>query len=345
MISWRAVPLAVAAQHAPKPLPQGQRPQTLSVPDSQAAWGRRQTLGGVVAASVLLGFRVSRAEASPQVRSLASLEPCTVTFKNEHDRVVRVLWINYSGDAELFASIPPAGWWSVDTFESHPWRVEDAETGEVLQEVVATKGESLVSVGPTTAGGRLLSASSTAAPEFEGWDGVGGSADEYVLAAIDEIGLDHLGGVAILSADGFTLPIPIAVGMADAAQLFHTAAPQFRRPSTMALWARSLQAAGATVDRVLITRLVGSTVYARVILLVPGGELRSLDARPADSLALAMQTGAPIYMGRRLAASQQPGALEAEAGDWNGLRPPKPSSQGPSPPMTAQASYAHTRKA
>jgi hypothetical protein len=32
--------------------------------------------------------------------------------------------------------------------------VEDAETGEVLQEVVATKGESLVSVGPTTAGGR-----------------------------------------------------------------------------------------------------------------------------------------------------------------------------------------------
>lgn len=32
-------------------------------------------------------------------------------------------------------------------------------------------------------------------------------------------------------------------------------APQFRRPSTMALWARSLQAAGATVDRVLITRL------------------------------------------------------------------------------------------
>jgi hypothetical protein len=40
---------------------------------------------------------------------------------------------------------------------------------------------------------------------------------------IDEIGLDHLGGVAILSADGFTLPIPIAVGMADAAQLFHTA--------------------------------------------------------------------------------------------------------------------------
>lgn len=32
-----------------------------------------------------------------QVRSLASLEPCTVTFKNEHDRVVRVLWINYSG--------------------------------------------------------------------------------------------------------------------------------------------------------------------------------------------------------------------------------------------------------
>lgn len=29
--------------------------------------------------------------------------------------------INYTGDAELYAHVPPAGWFTVDTFESHPW--------------------------------------------------------------------------------------------------------------------------------------------------------------------------------------------------------------------------------
>ncbi len=60
-------------------------------------------------------------------------------------------------------------------------------------------------------------------PQFEGWDGVGGGADEYVPGAIAEIGLDHLGGVVLLDAEGYALPIPVPVGMSDAAQLFHTA--------------------------------------------------------------------------------------------------------------------------
>jgi len=38
-----------------------------------------------------------------------------------------------------------------------------------------------------------------------------------------EIGLDHLGGVALLECDGFAMPVPIAVGISDAAQLFHAA--------------------------------------------------------------------------------------------------------------------------
>jgi len=39
-----------------------------------------------------------------------------------------------------------------------------------------------------------------------------------------------------------------------------------------------------------------------------------------------MQTGAPLFIGRRLAASQQPGAPELEV-DWSELRPPTPSRQ------------------
>ena len=86
---------------------------------------------------------------------------------------------------------------------------------------------------------------------------------------------------------------------------------------------------------------MGTTIYARVVLALPGGERCSLDARPSDSLALALQTGAPLFVSRRLAASQQPGSPETEAG-WSELAPPRPSRQG-TPPPAAQASYRLSR--
>lgn len=309
---------------------------------------RTLLLAALAGSAALLLGPIQEAHAGVQqqgLRSLASRTPCLITFRNEHDRLVKVYWVNYAGDQEFFAAIPAGGWWSVYTFESHPWRVVDGESGQLLREVVAAQGASLVRIDPL---GDAVRAQPVAGPgmppAFDGWDGIGGAEGEYVAATIAEIGLDHLGGVALLAAKGYDMPVPIAVGINDAAQLFHAAGPEFRRPSTMSLWVRSLQAAGATVDRVLITRLVGTTVYARIILSVPGGELRSLDARPSDSLALAMQTNAPLFIGRRLAASLQPGALELELGDWSEQRPPTPSTRD-SPPVPAQASYAHTRKA
>jgi hypothetical protein len=74
------------------------------------------------------------------------LHTCTRRLKRGCNRVTPALWP--LADAEFFAAIPPSGWWSVDTFASHPWRVVDGRTGEVLQEVVAGQGASLVRVGP-----------------------------------------------------------------------------------------------------------------------------------------------------------------------------------------------------
>ncbi|PRW59316.1 hypothetical protein C2E21_2248 [Chlorella sorokiniana] len=221
-------------------------------------------------------------------------------------------------------------------------------TRAVLQEIVSAPGESLVRINALPAGSSGLQPGSAdspptqaAGPQFEGWDGIGGRAEEYVEAVIDEIGLDHLGGVVLLDADGYALPIPVPVGMSDAAQLFHTAGPEFRRPSTLALWVHSLQAAGASVDRVLITRLVGSTVYARVILGLAGGQQSSLDARPADAISLAIQSNSPIYISRRLAASQQPGSPELEV-EWQEQAPPRPRRQGsPLAPLVQDPSLSN----
>lgn len=40
-------------------------------------------------------------------------------------------------------------------------------------------------------------------------------------AQVQEVALDHLGGVVILLVDGSPTPVPIPVGLTDATQLFH----------------------------------------------------------------------------------------------------------------------------
>ena len=50
-------------------------------------------------------------------------------------------------------------------------------------------------------------------------------------------------------------------------------------------------------------------------------------ARPTpDALSLAIQSNSPIYISRRLAASQQPGSPEFEV-DWQEQAPPRPRRQ------------------
>ena len=69
------------------------------------------------------------------------------------------------------------------------------------------------------------------------------------------------------------------------------------------------QAAGAGVERVVITRRVGGgggTYYARIVLNLPGGapeapRLVSVDSRPSDSIALALQAGAALFVAKDLA--------------------------------------------
>lgn len=61
-----------------------------------------------------------------------------------------------------------------------------------------------------------------------------------------------------------------------------------------------MQALDAQVERVLLTRLVGSTYYSRIVLNQSGKEV-SLDSRPSDSLALALQSKCPVFVAKDIA--------------------------------------------
>ncbi len=67
------------------------------------------------------------------------------------------------------------------------------------------------------------------------------------------------------------------------------------RPLVYDLFARLLRAVDAEVQRVEITRIEDGTFYAEISLRTPAGH-RIIDARPSDSVALAVRVGAPIFV-------------------------------------------------
>ena len=90
--------------------------------------------------------------------------------------------------------------------------------------------------------------------------------------------------------------LPIWVGPVEAnaiaLQVENIAPP---RPMTHDLFRRLLTALGASVSRVVIAELRGSTYYA-YLEIEREGERLFLDARPSDALAIALRTGAPVFV-------------------------------------------------
>ncbi len=68
------------------------------------------------------------------------------------------------------------------------------------------------------------------------------------------------------------------------------------RPMTHDLLKDAIEALGAQVSRIEITRIESGTFYALIVLSGPGDIRMEVDARPSDSIALAVRTGAPIFI-------------------------------------------------
>lgn len=89
------------------------------------------------------------------------------------------------------------------------------------------------------------------------------------------------------------LPIWIGAGEASAIhmQLAHMSVS---RPLTHDLLVSAIRGMGGTLTRVVITRVEQNTYYAELELVVNGRDV-NLDARPSDSIAVALRTGSPIF--------------------------------------------------
>jgi len=119
------------------------------------------------------------------------------------------------------------------------------------------------------------------------------------------------------------LPIWIGPGEAHAIQRILSDEP-FPRPLTHDLLVLIVEGLKARVARVVISDLRESTFYAAV-MVQRDGEVLSIDARPSDSIAVALRAKAPIFVNVEL-LQEPPRRVDEPAG---GEAPPEEPPQEP----------------
>ena len=97
--------------------------------------------------------------------------------------------------------------------------------------------------------------------------------------------------------------LPIWVGVFEAnAIALQIENVQTPRPMTHDLLKNVIQDLSAQVDRIVVTKLKENTFYAAIHLRTDGHSV-VVDARPSDAIALALRSGAPIYVEDSVIAS------------------------------------------
>lgn len=89
--------------------------------------------------------------------------------------------------------------------------------------------------------------------------------------------------------------LPIWIGPGEATSIaMQLADMEFERPLTHDLLCSVMQGMGGTLQKVIITKVENRTYYAELIVR-RNGEVFSLDARPSDSIAVALRVDARIF--------------------------------------------------
>jgi bifunctional DNase/RNase len=91
--------------------------------------------------------------------------------------------------------------------------------------------------------------------------------------------------------------LPIVIGLAEASAIkLKISGFNPPRPLTHDLLHKTIEHLEATVSRIIIDRLEENTFHAKLVLKTSSGEEKIIDARPSDSIALAVRARAPIFV-------------------------------------------------
>lgn len=164
-----------------------------------------------------------------------------------------------------------------------------------------------------------------------------------VEVTVSRLGLDSGSNsfVVILQEKGGDRILPIWIGRTEAESIaVHLDGVVRERPMTHDLVRSLIIALGGELQRVNVTRVEDGTFFAEMHLL-SDGITEVVDARPSDSIAIAVRLDAPIFVADELLAEYEAPVRDA------GEAPPdaEPSDPGSGPDLSESSREAHQRGA
>lgn len=162
-----------------------------------------------------------------------------------------------------------------------------------------------------------------------------------VQVCVQSLGLDRSSNapVVILQEQDGERVLPIWIGPGEATAIaMELAQMKFARPLTHDLLAAVLGGLGGALKKVIISRLESNTYFAEMIIW-RNGEVISVDARPSDSIAVALRTKAEIF-----AADDLLERRSVETSDDAPGPGPGPSGRKPDEALAAEKLKEYLRK-
>ncbi len=102
--------------------------------------------------------------------------------------------------------------------------------------------------------------------------------------------------MVVLKEKGGKRTLPIIIGIPEASAIkLKISGIRTPRPMTHDLLKNIIEQLGATLKEVIIDRLQENTFYAKLVLNGTKDKTVVVDARPSDSIALALRAGCPIF--------------------------------------------------
>jgi bifunctional DNase/RNase len=154
-----------------------------------------------------------------------------------------------------------------------------------------------------------------------------------VEVTVARLGLDGASNsyVIILQEKGGSRLLPIWIGQPEAESIaMHMSNVRRERPLTHDLCRNIIVALGGTLNRVQITKVQQNTYYAELHVL-RGEQTVTIDARPSDSIAVALRLEAPIFAPDALlmtVADDEVSEIDSEADTSAGFSVPEAPEGG-----------------
>jgi bifunctional DNase/RNase len=132
--------------------------------------------------------------------------------------------------------------------------------------------------------------------------GYGDLSANVIQVRVAHLGLDRTTNtpVVILQEQEGERVLPIWIGPAEASAIaMELAGVKFARPLTHDLLKQVILGLGADLRKVIITQVKDNTYYAE-LHIYRGDAVIQIDARPSDSIAVALRLKAPIFTSENL---------------------------------------------